>query len=80
MELVTRCRCHHHVTSVWPCAATWWWVGIRHFCYNAQSAHVLQVLGFIHLFSAVTMQENDVGSFVWPRSEHRVVCLVSGQN
>ena len=39
MELVTRCRCHHHVTSVWPCAATWWWVGIRHFCYNAQSAH-----------------------------------------
>ena len=39
MELVTRCRCHHHITSVWPCAATWWWVGIRHFCYNAQSAH-----------------------------------------
>ena len=39
MELVTRCRCHHHVTSVWPCAATWWWVGIRHFCYNAQAAH-----------------------------------------
>ena len=59
MELVTRCRCHHHVTSVWPCAATWWWVGIRQFCYSAQSAHLLQVLCFILLF--MTMQEGVEG-------------------